>query len=130
MKNILKAIGVLALMGAAAQAAEVQKARLGDRDITLTLHSFMTVEERQTLSLALSSAEVLAIFVAGQEGYGALAVSPDDGFIRNGQISPSAIALAGLPDAKTAAKEAVAACESKTKGQSPCVLALEIAPAQ
>ena len=113
----------------AAQAGTVESAILDGRKITVTLHEFMSSEESQTLRLAMSNKDVLAVFLAGQEGHGALAISPDEGFIRNGQIVTSAVAMAGLPDIGAARAAALQGCEAKRKGPSDCVVVLEISPA-
>ena len=68
------------------------------------------------------------IFVPEGGGHAAMAMAPDDGFIRDGAAVKSAVALAGLPDAATAGAEAVKACEALRKGTAACVVVLEIAP--
>ncbi|VDC33057.1 hypothetical protein [Pseudogemmobacter humi] len=100
----------------------------GKSEVTLHLHPFLSEEELTLLRMVQTNDQALAIFVPGKAGFAALAVSPDDGFLRNGQPVPSAIALADLPDAATAEKEALAACDATRKGKNSCVLVLTVAP--
>ena len=127
------AVAGMALAGAV-QAGVVpsETARLGEAEITLNLYDFLTEEELATLRLVMTNQQALEIFLppgqGGSGGHAALALSPDEGFIRDGQPVKSAVAMAGLPDARTARTEALKACEAARKGAAQCVVALTIAP--
>lgn len=129
MKRIA-AFTLATLIAGAAHAQEVpnETAELAGSQVTLHLHPFLTEEELATLRLVQSNKDALAVFVPGKAGFAALAVSPDDGFLREGALVPSAVALAELPDAETAAAEAVKACDAAKKGKAPCVVVLDVAP--
>ena len=107
----------------------VETATLGASAITLHLHPFLTEEETATLRLVAVNEQALSLFVPGNAGFAALAVSPKDGFIRDGALVVSAVALAGLPDQATASLKAVEACNAAKTGAADCVTVLEIAPA-
>ncbi|WP_054009055.1 hypothetical protein [Cypionkella psychrotolerans] len=132
---MMKYLGVgvaLALGLATAGAAEAVKTEtgvLGSSSITLHLQPFLTEAEVSTLRVVMTNPDALAIFVPdSSKGFAALAVSPDDGFLPAGAPAASAQAIGGLPDAASAAKDALAACDKLRKGEAACVLVLEIAP--
>ncbi len=132
---MMKYLGVgvaLALGLATAGAAEAVKTEtgvLGSSSITLHLQLFLTEAEVSTLRVVMTNPDALAIFVPdSSKGFAALAVSPDDGFLPAGAPAASAQAIGGLPDAASAAKDALAACDKLRKGEAACVLVLEIAP--
>ena len=113
----------------AAEAVKTEVAELGGSSITLHLQPFLTEVELSTLRVVMTNPDALAIFVPdSSKGFAALAVAPDDGFLPAGAPAASAQAIAGLPDAATAAKDALAACDKLRKGEAACVLVLEIAP--
>ena len=74
-------------------------------------------EELATLRVVGSNEEALKLFVVSDKGHAAIAVSPDEGFIRDSAPVPSAIAVADLPDAETATAEALKACDAARKGE-------------
>jgi hypothetical protein len=111
-----------------AQGEPVETADLGTSRITLHVHDFLSGDELTTLRLVMVNADALALFVPEGGGYAALAMAPDEGFISEGAVVKSAVALAGLPDAATAEAEAVASCDALRVSVAPCVLVLEIAP--
>jgi hypothetical protein len=120
---------VLGAAGAArAEAPVPETAALGAASVTLHPHAFLTAEELATLRLVLTNEQALGLFVPEGGGFAALAVSPDDGFIRGGQPVASATALSALPDAETARTRAIEACEAARAGAQPCLIVLEIAP--
>lgn len=126
------AVAGIALAGAV-QAGVVpsETARLGNAEITLKLYDFLTPEELTTLRLVMTNQQALEIFLpSGQGGHAALAVSPDEGFIREGKPVASAVAMAGLPDAETARTEALKACEAARTGAAQCVVALTVTPVE
>jgi hypothetical protein len=120
---------VLGALAAAAQTAPTERAVLGASAITLHQHAFLTEDEVATLRFVMTNEQALALFVPRKGGFAALAVSPDDGFVRNGQPVKSAVAVGDLPDAAAARASATQACEAAKTGPSPCVIVLEIAPA-
>ncbi len=120
---------LLAAAPLAAQTVPVETSTLGTSAITLHLHPFLTEEELTTLRLVMTNEQALSLFVPGKLGHAALAVSPDDGFIRVGAPMGSATAVADLPDAAAAATAALAGCDAAKQGEAPCVVVLEIAPA-
>jgi hypothetical protein len=103
---------------------------LGDASVTVHLQPFLTEEELATLRLVQTNDQALALFVPNRSGFAAIAASPEDGFIRDGAPVVSAKALAELPDAQTAADNAIAACNEARIGKSECVVVLEVAPAK
>ncbi|MDP3264533.1 MAG: hypothetical protein U1E06_01330 [Tabrizicola sp.] len=120
---------LLAAAPLAAQTVPVETSTLGTSAITLHLHPFLTEEELTTLRLVMTNEQALSLFVPGTPGHAALAVSPDDGFIRVGAPMGSATAVADLPDAAAAAAAALAGCDAAKQTEAPCVVVLEIAPA-
>ena len=129
--GLITAAAVLALAFGAARAQEVavETTTLGTSTITLYLHPFLTEEELATLRTVATNAQALALFVPGKSGFAALAVAPEDGFIRNGTPVPSATAVGDLADAATASAMAIKACDGAKTGSAGCVAVLEIAPA-
>jgi hypothetical protein len=98
--------------------------------VTIHTWAFLTEEELAALRLVLVNKDALALFVPadGKGGYAALAVSPDDGFIRDGALAPSASAIAGLATVEEAATAALEACDAARKGKEKCAVVLEVAP--
>lgn len=113
----------------AEEAVKTETATLGTSAITLHLHPFLTEEELTVLRLVLVNEDALKMFVVSNSGHAALAVAPDEGFVRDGALVPSAKALADLPDPETARTDALKACDEARKGDAACVVVLEIAPA-
>jgi len=102
----------------------------GTSTVTLHLHPFLTPEELAVLRLVLTNDEALGLFVPERTGFAALAVSPEDGFVREAVVVPSAQALGEMPDADLARTAALAACDALRKGTSPCVVVLDISTRQ
>lgn len=134
MRHIYKSILLAgAIIGAAvptAALAEVatETSVIGDFTITLHLHDFLTEDDLSTLRLVASDKTALALFVPASGGFAALAASPEDGFIKDGMPATSASAISGLPDAATAAAQAIAACQTASTAKTACVVLLEVAP--
>jgi hypothetical protein len=122
-------VAVLVAGTAVAQDVPVETATLGGSAITLQLHPFLTEEELATLRLVMSNEQALGLFVPENQGFAALAVSPEDGFIRVGAPMGSAVAVADLPDAAAAEVAALQGCEAAKQGSAACVIVLKIAPA-
>ena len=128
-KTILATLAASAFFSTAARAeVAAETATLGDYSITLHLHPFLTEEDLTILRLVQSSQEALELFVPQADGFAAMAASPDDGFIKDGAPVASVVALGGLPDAATAAANAIEGCQKAKTGAADCVLILEIAP--
>ena len=109
----------------------VETSVLGQSKVTLHVYPFLDSTELATLRLVMTNAQALALFLpkGASTGFAAIAVAPAEGFIRSGKPVPSAAALGGLPDAKTAAAEATRACDAHRKpGGAACVVVLEVAP--
>lgn len=131
MRAMMAAVFGLGLMGgiAAAQDVLTEVATLGGSTVTLHVHGFLTEQELATLRVIGTNEEALKLFVVSDKGHAAIAVSPEDGFIRDGAPVASAIAVADLPDAETAKADALAACDAARNGASPCVILLQVSPA-
>jgi hypothetical protein len=121
---------VAATMMAAPARAEVvtETATLGEYNVTMYVQPFLTEDDLSILRLVLTSQDALALFVPQANGFAAMAASPDDGFVKDGVPSASVVALGGLPDAATAAANAVDGCQKAKQGAADCVVILEIAP--
>ena len=129
--RVLAAGLVLALAGAAwADVPPTETGTLGKAQVTIYTWDFLSPEELATLRLVMTNKDALALFVpeGGTGGYAALAVSPDDGFIRDGALVPSATAIAGLETQEAASMAAYDACNKARKGKTDCTIVLEVAP--
>jgi len=124
-------IAAMALSGAgtvAAQAAEAQRFQLDGLNVTVFAHAFLSEEELMTLRLVGQNRDALGVFVPEGGGFAALAVAPDEGFVRAGLPVDSATALSGLPDLETARQAVLESCDSLRSSSTPCEVVLEIAP--
>lgn len=121
------ALGLVAAPVVAQVATETTQ--LGDFTITLYLQDFLTADDLTTLRIVAKDKDALALFVPAGGGFAALAASPEDGFTKDGMPATSASAISGLPDAASAATQAIAACQAASKAKAPCVVLLEVAPA-
>ncbi len=113
----------------AQDAVPTEVSTLDGAAVTVHLQPFLSEQELGLLRLVATNSDALAVFVPDRNGFAAMAVSPDDGFIRDGVPVGSAVALSAMPDAATAAAEAIAGCEEKRTGTAPCVVVLDISPA-
>jgi hypothetical protein len=123
---------VMALGASAAWAGgvPVETGKLDGAKIALHVYPFLDATELATLRLVLTNSQALQLFLPDHKGFAALAVAPDEGFIRKGVPVASASALSGLPDAKAAAAKALATCDAaRAKSGQACVLVLELGPA-
>ena len=116
--------------GALAGGVPVETNVLDGAKITLHTYPFLDATELATLRLVLTNSQALSLFLPDHKGFAAIAVAPDEGFIRNGAPVASAVALGGMSDPKTASAQALAACDARRKasGQA-CVVVLELGPA-
>jgi hypothetical protein len=129
MKALGLVLGFAVLAGAAgAETVQAERAKIGAVEVTLYPYEFLNDEELAALRLVLTNDQALALFIPGKGGHAALAVSPDDGFIRDGALVKSAVALAELPDAAKAEAEVLKACNAVKSGNAACVVVLTVAP--
>ncbi|MGY6696577.1 MAG: hypothetical protein ACXIUW_11235 [Roseinatronobacter sp.] len=113
---------------AVAQDVMAEVYHLGELEVRVLLHPFLTDEEISTLRLVGQSQEALGLFVSEGPGYAALSVAPEEGFVRNGLPVDSAIALSGLDTLSEARAAANAACNSARTSSAACVTVLAISP--
>ena len=74
-------------------------------------------------TLPKDQAAALNTVLAGQPYYGAAALSPDDGL-----MSDATVLLANYHDIASASVAALAQCDAKRKGKTPCVIAATVQP--
>ena len=115
---------------AVAQAVETETLDPGNATVTLTLHPFLAKDEVDMLRNIGSTPGAIEMMVGDTKNFGAIAASPDEGFLRDGLPVASAVAVAQKPDAQSARAAAVAECQAVAKSRKPCVPILEIAPRQ
>jgi hypothetical protein len=126
----LALVAVMCAVPALAQdAVPTEISTLDGATVTVHLQPFLSEQELGLLRLVATNSDALAVFVPDSSGFSAMAVSPDDGFVRDGVPVASAVALSAMPDAETAARDAIAGCEAKRSGDAPCVVVLDISPA-
>jgi hypothetical protein len=127
---LIPALAVLACLTAPAlaQTVKTEESELGASRVTLHLHGFLKKDEMETLRVVATHEEALKLFVTGRKGHAAIAAAPREGFIRNGVPVASAVALSELPDAETARRDVLNACNAARKGGPECVVILEVAP--
>ncbi len=122
--------GLAAVLVSTAAMAEVpvEESKIDGSKVTFYVHPFLDESEIATLRLVATQSEALQLFVPSRKGYAAIALSPDDGFIKNGKPAASASAVAELPDAASAATKALELCNAARKGTAECVIVMEISP--
>lgn len=105
--------------------------KLQGAQITLHVYPFLKPDELKTLRLVSTNAQALAIFVPGdKKHYSAMALAPDDGFLKDGTPVDTAVALSDFADPATASAAAKKACDDKrAKKGKACVIVLEVGPA-
>lgn len=99
--------------------------------VTLHVYPFLKPDELKTLRLVATNSQALALFVPGDKShYSAMALAPDDGFMKDGAPVNTAIALSDFTDPASASAAAKKACDDKRgkKGKA-CVIVLEVGPA-
>jgi len=126
--RLLPIAALLAAVPVVAQTVPTEVFTLDAVDVTLHLHPFLTDEESTTLRVVGQSPDALALFLPAGNSFGAIALAPKDGFIRDGQPVDSASAVADLPDAAQARDAALMECNAARTGGPSCVIVLEIAP--
>ena len=123
-----------ALLGATAFAQDVpvEVSVLDASQVTLHLFPFLKDEELRTLRLVATNRDALSVFLPSKDAtlFAALALAPADGFLQDGAPSASAVALSDFPDAASAGKATIDACNAKRHPDTPpCVVVLEVGPA-
>lgn len=122
--------GLMVAAMAQAQEVPVETAINSGATVSLHMHPFLSPEEVATLRLVASNDQALSLFLTSRTGHAALAMSPDEGFVRDGKPVASAVALGDLPDAAAARTAALAGCDTARKAKAPCVVVLEVAPSR
>lgn len=132
MNRVWAIAAILAVTAGAAAAQEVptEVSKLGRQQVTLHLHPFLSPEELATLRVVATNEEALKLFVTRPGRHSAVAVAPDEGFIREGQPVASASALSDLPNADAARTAALTTCDAARGKGAQCVVVLEVAPAR
>lgn len=122
----LLAFGIPA--GTMAQHSGAERYQLDGAEVTVLPHGFLSEEELLTLRLVGQNRDALMVFLPEGGGHAALAVAPDEGFVRAGMPVDSASAISGLPDIATAREAALDACNAARNGGAACQVVLEVAP--
>jgi hypothetical protein len=128
MRHVVTALAItFAPAVALAQDAAVEVAEVKGGTVTVHLLDFLTDEERTVLRVVQTNDDARALFVPEGAGFGALAVSPREGLVRDGAPVASAQAVAGLPDIEAARAQAISLCNAARKRGPDCVVVLEVA---
>lgn len=127
LRSVIPAL-MLASVALPVQAQEAERYEVQGSEVTVILHGFLTEEETDTLRIIGQSPDALALFLPEGGQFGALAVAPDEGFIRDGIPVDSAMAMGNLPDLDQARNAALEGCDAARAGGAPCEIVLEIAP--
>jgi hypothetical protein len=126
--TLVGALALGAVTGASAQAPTGEQYTLDGVDVAVLIHDFLTEDEVMMLRLVGQNRDALSLFVPEGDGFAALAVAPDEGFVRDGMPVESATAISGLPDLESARASALEACNAARTGGVDCQVVLEIAP--
>lgn len=115
-------------VGAAALAEDVpvETMKQGRTVVVLHVHPFLTEEELTTLRLVGTNKDALSLFVPKGGGHAAIAMAPDEGFVRDGAPVASAVAVAKLPSAEEAREVALDGCNAAKTTRKACVVVLEV----
>ncbi len=116
------------LAGAVLAEVPSEVTTIGGAKVTFYVQPFLDDTELSTLRLVATQEQALRLFVPTNSGYAAIALSPEDGFIKGGKPAASASAIAEMPDAASAAAKALEICNAARKGPSDCVIVMEISP--
>ncbi|MCC5955576.1 MAG: hypothetical protein JJU07_05695 [Natronohydrobacter sp.] len=129
VKSVLAGVVVLGFAPAVlAQQSGAERYQLDGVEVTVVTHGFLSEDELMTLRLVGQNREALSIFIPEGSGFAALAVAPNEGFLRAGMPVDSASAISGLPDIGTARDAALDACNAARNGGPDCQIVLEVAP--
>jgi hypothetical protein len=132
--SVLALAGVLVAQAAGAGDVPVEVSKLAGSQVALHVYPFLKAEELRTLRLVATNRDALSVFLPSKDKtrFAAMALAPDDGFLMDGAPAATAVALGDFPDAATAAKATVDACNAKRSktAKKPCVTVLEVGPAK
>lgn len=120
--------GVTLSVASSVAAQDVEISRLGDLQIALHLHPFLTETEVLVLRTAAQNRDALSVLVPAGSTIAALAIAPSEGFIRDGDVVDSAKAVRDLPNLATARSDALSECNGARQRGPACVIVLEISP--
>lgn len=133
-RSAIRTVSTAAMLAAAgatiagAEQGATTRFELPQVEIVVYELPFLSNEELETLKLVGQNEDALALFLPEGARFGAMAVAPEDGFIRNGMPAESATAVSDLPDLSTARSTALAQCDAARSGGPACQIALEIIP--
>ena len=129
--RVILGLGLVVALAGAAMAGEVptEVATLKGQKVTLHIYPFLTADELMALRLVKTNKQALQLFVTSSAGYSAMAVAPNEGFVRDGGLVPSVLAIGDLPNAEAAAAAALKGCNAARQGGKACVVVLEVGPA-
>ncbi len=127
LRSVIPAL-MLASVVLPVQAQEAERYEVQGSEVTLILHGFLTEEETNFLRTIAQEPDALALFLPEEGQFGAFAVSPDEGLIRDGVPVGSAMAIGDLPDLAQARNAALEGCDAARASGAPCEIVLEIAP--
>ena len=111
-----------------AQAEQAERYEVQGSEVTLFLHPFLSEEETMTLRIIGQSPDALSVFLPEGGQFAALAVAPEEGFIRDGMPVESAVAIGNLPDMDDARSAALDGCNEARSSEVACEIVLEISP--
>jgi hypothetical protein len=129
LAGAMAAVAAGATLPAAAQSVPVEVSRVGDAQVTLHRHPGLAEEDRSVLEVIAGSADAVAALI-GEGGFGALALAPAEGMMRDGVPSASATAIGQMPDAAAARAAALQGCSAARQRGPDCVVVLEVAPSR
>jgi hypothetical protein len=120
----------VAMMAVPVQAQDIPRETyvLDGAEVTVFLHPFLSEEGVAMLRLVGQNRDALSLFVPDGAQFAAMAVAPDDGFVSDGLLAETAVAVADLPDLDAARAAALDGCDAARSGGESCVIALEIQP--
>lgn len=123
-------LALLVSLAAPALADDVETTKIGKSVVTLHVLPSLDETELKTLRLVATNKQALAVFLPdGGKTFSAMAISPSEGFLRDGAPVASAVAIGGFPDAASAAQTVVETCDkARKKSSKACVVVLEVAP--
>lgn len=133
-RSAIRTVSTAAMLAAAgatiagAEQGATTRFELPQVEIVVYELPFLSNEELETLKLVGQNEDALALFLPEGARFGAMAVAPEDGFIRNGMPAESATAVSDLPDLGAARSAALAQCDAARSGGPACQIALEIIP--
>lgn len=127
MRLALSVVIGLAASAAVAEEVPVETTEVDGTVVRLHVHGFLKEDELEVLRLVATNADARGVFVPEGAGFAAVAVAPEEGFVRKGQPVPSATAVAGAETPEAAAAQATEACNAARERGPDCVVVLEVA---